>query len=80
MNPTLKWTISNSWRTLQALATRQCTENATWYFNVDEDQTWTNYSLCGYDQDLYAESNTTMIVVIQFKSFTNVKLTTVTVI
>ena len=47
---------------------------------MDEDQTWTNYSLCGYDQDLYAESNTTMIVVIQFKSFTNVKLTTVTVI
>jgi len=43
-----------------ALATRLCTENATWYFNVDENNTWTNYSMCVHDFE--AESNNTMIV------------------
>ncbi len=43
---------------------RLCTESATWYFNVQENQTWTNYSACGsptaYDPGNY---NVTLIEV-----------------
>nr|CAH0107010.1 unnamed protein product [Daphnia galeata] len=30
-----------------AFATRHCTEEATWFFNLQENRTWTNYSSCG---------------------------------
>ncbi|XP_046450311.1 glucagon receptor-like isoform X3 [Daphnia pulex] len=41
-----------------ALATRHCTEEATWYFNLQENRTWTNYSSCGLSR--HSPFNTTL--------------------
>lgn len=45
----------------QALATRHCTEEATWYFNLQENRTWTNYSSCGLSR--HSPFNTTLFEV-----------------
>jgi len=42
----------------EGVATRFCTDNGTWFFNVHHNATWTNYSSCGY---VDSTSNGTMI-------------------
>ena len=49
---------------LQEMASRYCTPDGTWYFNPNENRTWTNYSLCGYHHEPASVGNSTLIAVI----------------
>jgi hypothetical protein len=49
---------------LQEMASRYCTPDGTWYFNPNENRTWTNYSLCGYHHEPGSVGNSTLIAVI----------------
>ncbi|KAI9564584.1 putative G-protein coupled receptor [Daphnia sinensis] len=41
-----------------AFATRHCMEDGTWYFNLQENRTWSNYSSCGLSR--HSPFNTTL--------------------
>lgn len=55
------WMIIQSIKIQKAFATRHCMEDGTWYFNLQENRTWSNYSSCGLSR--HSPFNTTLFEV-----------------